>query len=92
MIIKIDYVIIHSSILIMKSDTHPPYEEIQIVCSCGNKFNTRSTLCKEFHPEICSKCHPFYTGKLRSTETVGRAALFRQKYRPKTAETAETKE
>ena len=47
----------------MKTDIHPQYEDIKVICSCGNEFTTRSTLGEELHVEVCSSCHPFYTGK-----------------------------
>ncbi len=71
----------------MQEKIHPAYEEIDVVCSCGNKFKTRSTLCKELHLDICSKCHPFYTGQQKMVDTAGRIDRFRKKYakRSKTA-------
>lgn len=64
----------------MKSDIHPAYHEITVVCSCGNSFKTRSTSAKELHLDICSSCHPFYTGKQKIVDTGGRVDKFRQKY------------
>lgn len=64
----------------MKADTHPQYEEIAVNCSCGNKFQTRSTLGKALHVEVCSECHPFYTGTQKIVDTAGRVEKFRQKY------------
>lgn len=64
----------------MKKDIHPAYNEIQVVCSCGNRFTTRSTLNKELHIEVCSNCHPFYTGKQKIVDTAGRVDKFRRKY------------
>ena len=65
----------------MKADIHPRYEDIKIVCSCGNEFTTRSTLGeKELHVEVCSSCHPFYTGKQKIVDTAGRVDKFRKKY------------
>lgn len=64
----------------MKADTHPTYEEINVTCSCGNKFVTRSTMNKDLHVEVCSECHPFYTGKQKIVDTAGRVEKFRQKY------------
>jgi len=51
-----------------------------VTCSCGNTFSTRSTLNKELHIEVCSKCHPFYTGKQKILDTGGRVDKFRRKY------------
>jgi len=67
----------------MKAKTHPEYNEIQVACSCGNTFATRSTLGKPLHVEVCSACHPFYTGKQKIVDTAGRVEKFRQKYTSK---------
>ena len=64
----------------MKADIHPAYQDIEVVCSCGNKFKTRSTYKGELHLEICSACHPFYTGKQKIVDTAGRVDKFRRKY------------
>ncbi len=64
----------------MKTDLHPKYEEITVTCSCGNKFQTRSTLGRALTVEVCSDCHPFYTGKQKIVDTAGRVEKFRQKY------------
>jgi len=64
----------------MKAATHPDYTEINVVCSCGNSFKTRSTLGKDLHVEVCSNCHPFYTGKHKMVDTAGRVDKFRKKY------------
>ena len=64
----------------MKAGIHPEYNEIKVVCSCGNSFNTRSTLDKELHVEVCSQCHPFYTGKQKILDAGGRVDKFRRKY------------
>jgi large subunit ribosomal protein L31 len=64
----------------MKPDIHPAYKPLKVVCSCGNTFETRSTLGKELHVEVCSACHPFYTGKQRLVDTAGRVDKFRRKY------------
>jgi len=65
---------------IMKADTHPNYSEINITCSCGNKFKTQSTVGKDMNIEVCSQCHPFYTGKQKILDTAGRVEKFKQKY------------
>jgi large subunit ribosomal protein L31 len=67
----------------MKEKIHPQYNEIKVICSCGNTFATRSTLGKELHVEVCSACHPFYTGKQKIVDTAGRVEKFRQKYTKK---------
>jgi len=64
----------------MKTDIHPDYPEITVTCSCGSKFKTRSTAGKDFNIEVCSQCHPFYTGKQKILDTAGRVEKFRQKY------------
>jgi large subunit ribosomal protein L31 len=64
----------------MKAEIHPDYKEITVTCSCGHKFKTRSTLCKDLHVEVCSACHPFYTGKQKIVDTAGRVDRFRRKY------------
>lgn len=64
----------------MKADLHPNYNEIQVTCSCGNVFNTRSTMNKPLHIEVCSECHPYYTGKQKIVDTAGRVEKFNQKF------------
>lgn len=64
----------------MKADIHPQYYTIKVVCACGNAFETGSTLDRELHVEICSACHPFYTGKQKMVDTAGRVGKFEQKY------------
>ena len=66
----------------MKSEIHPSYEATHIACACGNKFETRSTS-KDIHIEICSACHPFYTGTQKIIDTEGRVERFRNKYKKK---------
>jgi large subunit ribosomal protein L31 len=65
----------------MKADIHPNYKEIQVNCSCGNAFTTKSTMSKDtFHVEVCSACHPFYTGKQKIVDTAGRVERFNKKF------------
>lgn len=64
----------------MKSGIHPEYREITVTCSCGNTFKTQSTLADDLHLEVCSQCHPFYTGKQKILDTAGRVDKFRRKY------------
>ena len=65
----------------MKPKIHPEYRTITVTCSCGNKWDTRSTLTRDdLHVEVCSQCHPFYTGKQKIVDTAGRVERFRQKY------------
>ena len=65
----------------MKSEIHPQYQDIKVICSCGNEFTTRSTLKEELHVEVCSSCHPFYTGKQKLVDSGGRVDKFRKKYK-----------
>ena len=65
----------------MKAKTHPKYNEITVTCSCGNSFQTRSTYEEsKMHIEVCSECHPFYTGKQKVLDAGGRVDKFRRKY------------
>ena len=63
----------------MKKDIHPGYEETTITCACGNVIKTRSTR-KNIRVEICSKCHPFFTGKQKLVDTSGRVDMFNKRY------------
>lgn len=63
----------------MRKDIHPVYEETTITCACGNVINTRSTK-KDIKVEICSKCHPFFTGKQKLIDTGGRIDKFKKRY------------
>jgi large subunit ribosomal protein L31 len=63
----------------MKNDIHPPYFESKVRCACGNEFVTGSTR-ESIRVEICSKCHPFFTGKQKLMDTAGRVERFRRKY------------
>jgi large subunit ribosomal protein L31 len=69
----------------MKTGIHPSYGDIVVTCSCGNTFSTRSTVVKPLHVEVCSSCHPFYTGKQKVMDTAGRIDKFRQRYAAKPA-------
>jgi large subunit ribosomal protein L31 len=64
----------------MKSDIHPEYREIEVTCSCGNTYKMQSTMKKALHIEVCSACHPFYTGKQKIIDTAGRVEKFNRKY------------
>jgi len=64
----------------MKADTHPQYSATQVTCSCGNTFVTRSTIANDLNVEVCSACHPFYTGKQKIVDSGGRVDKFRKKY------------
>ena len=72
----------------MKPKIHPAYHELAVVCACGETFKTRSTAAgKELRVEICSKCHPFFTGRQKLVDTAGRVERFQRKYgKRKTAE------
>ncbi|HXI34683.1 MAG TPA: 50S ribosomal protein L31 [Gemmatimonadales bacterium] len=63
----------------MKPAIHPNYQRATVQCACGNSFITRSTT-PAIHVEVCAKCHPYFTGKLRLMDTAGRVERFRQKY------------
>jgi large subunit ribosomal protein L31 len=63
----------------MKTGIHPNYQIATVRCSCGNTFQTRSTK-PELHTELCSECHPFYTGKQKMVDTGGRIERFERKY------------
>jgi large subunit ribosomal protein L31 len=67
------------STVAMKKGIHPEYQKVVVHCGCGNTFETRSTA-KEIHAEICSVCHPFYTGKQKYIDTAGRIERFQKKY------------
>jgi large subunit ribosomal protein L31 len=64
----------------MKTDIHPKYEAITATCSCGNVIQTKSTLCKDIHIDVCSNCHPFYTGKQKEATTGGRVDRFNKRF------------
>lgn len=66
----------------MKKETHPALHEVAFTCSCGNVIKVGSTMQKEkSHIDVCSKCHPFYTGKQKLSDAGGRADRFRKKYK-----------
>ena len=67
--------------IIMKQGIHPDYHDVSVTCSCGNQFVTKSAMAKEaFNIEVCSECHPFYTGNQKIVDTAGRVVLFNQKF------------
>ncbi|CAN5626951.1 50S ribosomal protein L31 [soil metagenome] len=69
----------------MKPDIHPAYGETQVTCTCGASFTTRSTAPSgTMHADVCSQCHPFYTGKQKILDTGGRVARFEKRYAAKT--------
>ncbi|MDH4232157.1 MAG: 50S ribosomal protein L31 [Nitrospirota bacterium] len=66
----------------MKAGIHPDYKEVKVVCACGESFTTRSTRA-DIRLDICSKCHPFFTGKQKIVDAEGRVEKFKKKYAKK---------
>jgi large subunit ribosomal protein L31 len=64
----------------MKADIHPKYEAVTATCSCGNTIATRSTLGEDFHIDVCSQCHPFFTGKQKIVDSGGRVDRFKRRF------------
>ena len=64
----------------MKAGIHPAYEEVNVICACGNTFKTRSTHKGDVRVEICSNCHPFFTGRQKLVDTEGRVDRFQKKF------------
>jgi large subunit ribosomal protein L31 len=64
----------------MKSDIHPKYGKMTATCSCGNVIETGSTLARDIHLDVCSKCHPFYSGKQKVLDTGGRIDRFNKRF------------
>lgn len=64
----------------MREGIHPKYEEITATCSCGNVFKTRSTVGQDLQLDVCSQCHPFYTGKQKVMDTGGRIDRFQKRF------------
>jgi large subunit ribosomal protein L31 len=77
---SIKYVAQNGYVSTMKPEIHPEYKQITVTCGCGNTFETGSVLVKDLHIEVCSSCHPFYTGKQRVVDTSGRVDKFRKKF------------
>jgi large subunit ribosomal protein L31 len=79
----------------MKTNIHPDYHEVNVVCACGSSFKTRSTYKDDvLHVELCSSCHPFFTGKQKLVDSAGRVERFQRKYakfRKREAEAAPAK-
>src|SRR6266581_9402464 len=73
----------------MKAGIHPAYEEVNVICACGHTFKTRSTHKGDIRVEICSSCHPFFTGKQKLIDTAGRVDRFEKKYATQRAAKAE---
>ena len=70
----------------MKEKGHPKYSDISVACSCGNTWDTRSTMGRDLNVEVCSQCHPFYTGKQKIVDTAGRVEKFKRRYTKKPTE------
>ncbi len=64
----------------MKPEIHPDYEEVNVRCACGNEFKTRSTAGRDLGVDICSACHPFYTGRQKFVDAAGRVEKFQRKF------------
>jgi large subunit ribosomal protein L31 len=64
----------------MKTDIHPAYGDIKVTCSCGSIIETRSTVGRDLNIEVCSQCHPFYTGKQKIVDSGGRVDKFHRRY------------
>ena len=65
---------------IMKAEIHPAYQPIKATCSCGNVIETSSTLGEDIHLDVCSNCHPFYTGKQKTLDAGGRVERYRRRF------------
>ena len=74
----------------MKTGIHPAYNEVNVICACGHTFRTRTTNKSDIRVEICSNCHPFFTGKQKLIDTEGRVDRFQKKYQ-KVKDAAEAK-
>ena len=64
----------------MKPEIHPDFQDVSITCSCGNVIETRSTLSGTYEVDVCSACHPFYTGKQKQAESGGQIDKFKQRF------------
>ncbi|MCX6621780.1 MAG: 50S ribosomal protein L31 [Acidobacteria bacterium] len=73
----------------MKAGIHPAYNELNVICACGHSFRTRSTHKGDIRVEICSSCHPFFTGRQKLIDTEGRVERFTRKYQKVQAQKAE---
>jgi large subunit ribosomal protein L31 len=74
----------------MKDKIHPKYDKVKVSCACGNEFETKSTIGHEIKTEICSSCHPFFTGKQKLMDSAGRIEKFNKKFGRSTAAGTET--
>ena len=73
----------------MKTDTHPQYADVNVKCSCGNEFTTRSTRGGAISLELCNECHPFFTGKQKLVDTGGRVDRFNKRYGTRKSKSAD---
>ena len=64
----------------MKAEIHPDYQQVKVHCSCGNVIETRSTRCEDFEVDVCSACHPFYTGTQKVMDSGGQIDKFKQRF------------
>jgi large subunit ribosomal protein L31 len=64
----------------MQAEIHPEYGDTTATCSCGNVIKTRSTLCQDIHIDVCSQCHPFFTGKQKIVDSGGRVDRFKKRF------------
>jgi large subunit ribosomal protein L31 len=64
----------------MRADIHPNYSDITVTCGCGNSFKTRSTLAEDLRIDVCSNCHPFFTGKHKIVDAGGRVDKFKKRF------------
>jgi large subunit ribosomal protein L31 len=72
--------VLHDKIKFMKAGIHPAYDEVKVICACGSTFHTRSTHKGDLRVEICSSCHPFFTGRQKLVDTEGRVDRFQKKF------------
>lgn len=75
------YITTLKEVFTMKNGIHPEYNEVKVICACGNQFSTGSTSKNDIKVEVCSECHPFYTGKQRTHSAAGRVEAFNKKYK-----------
>ena len=76
----------------MKPEIHPKYASMTVTCACGNSFETRSTMGDDLNIEICSECHPFFTGKQKLVDTAGRVDRFKKRFAKRSGAVAATEE
>jgi len=81
-VIRQDHVAAHQNLkaIVMKKDIHPTYAAITATCTCGNTLSLNTTLGKDLHIDVCSQCHPFYTGQQKMLDTGGRVDRFNKRF------------